>query len=79
MCWTSAQQTGPFYCPLFDAERAIRDGMGENPPPLVALEIQLGPNLRATLRSEPPAPEREAAVEADVPDFIPEEWEELPG
>jgi hypothetical protein len=66
------------YCPLFDAERAIRDVLGENPPPPVVLEIQLGPTLRAVLRSEPPPPASEAALEADVPDFLPEEWEEPP-
>ncbi|MGH9322198.1 MAG: hypothetical protein ACRD3V_20225 [Vicinamibacteria bacterium] len=66
------------YCPLFDAERAIRDVLGENPPPPVALEIQLGPTLRTLLRGEPPPAEPEAALEADVPDFLPEEWEEPP-
>jgi hypothetical protein len=66
------------YCPLFDAERAIRDVLGENPPPPVALEIQLGPTLRALLRGEPPPAEPEAALGADVPDFLPEEWEEPP-
>src|SRR5438128_7296223 len=37
-------------CPLFDAERAIRDVLGENPPPATVLEITVGPNLRALLR-----------------------------
>jgi hypothetical protein len=66
------------YCPLFDAERAIRDVSGENPPPPVVLEIQLGPTLRALLRGEPPPAEPEAGLDADVPDFFPEEWEEPP-
>jgi hypothetical protein len=37
------------FCPLFDAERAIRDVLGENPPPGTVFEIALGPNLRALL------------------------------
>ena len=57
-------------CPLFDAERAIRDALGENPPPGLVLEITLGPNLRAL--GEEHSPELEPAVE--VPDFLPEEW-----
>jgi hypothetical protein len=66
------------YCPLFDAERAIRDVLGENPPPPVALEIQLGPTLRALLRGEVPLAEPEAGLDKDLPDFFPEEWEEPP-
>ncbi len=38
-------------CPLFDAERAIRDVLGENPPPATVIEITLGPTLR-TLQGE---------------------------
>ena len=52
-------------CPLFDAERAIRDALGENPPPGLVLEITVGPNLRALGEELPP--ELEPAVE--VPDF----------
>ena len=61
-------------CPLFDAERAIRDALGENPPPGLVLEITLGPNLRAL--GEEFSHELEPAVE--VPDFLPEEWGGLP-
>jgi hypothetical protein len=60
-------------CPLFDAERAIRDVLGENPPPGTVFEITLGPNLRALLTGEPPS-ELDGPVE--VPDYPPEEWEE---
>jgi hypothetical protein len=67
------------YCPLFDAERAIRDVLGENPPPPVTLEIQLGPTLRALLRGEAPPAEPKGGTGADVPDFVPKEWEEPPG
>ena len=67
-------------CPLFDAERAIRDIMGENPPGAV-VEITLGPKLRALLAGELP-PDLDQASE--VPDFPPEGWgepaaEEPPG
>ena len=64
----------PLYAlPLFDAERAIRDVLGENPPPGTVFEITLGQNLRALLAGQL-APEFEQAVE--VPDFPPEEWGE---
>jgi hypothetical protein len=60
-------------CPLFDAERAIRDVLGENPPPGTVLEITVGPNLQALLAGEPP-PDFDPGLE--VPDFLPEEWGE---
>jgi hypothetical protein len=64
-------------CPLFDAERAIRDVLGENPPPGTVFEITLGPNLRALLRGElPPALDQESDPGLQVPDFPPEEWAE---
>ena len=63
-------------CPLFDAERAIRDILGENPPPGNVVEITLGPNLRALLAGELP-PDRDEDFE--VPDFPPEEWGEPAG
>jgi hypothetical protein len=64
-------------CPLFDAGRAIRDVLGENPPPATVLEITLGPNLRALLRGEvPPTLARGCDPDWQVPDFPPEEWGE---
>jgi hypothetical protein len=63
-------------CPLYDAERAVRDVLGENPPPPVGFEIQLGPTLRALLRGEPPPAEPEAG-DTGISDFLPEEWAEL--
>jgi hypothetical protein len=63
-------------CPLFDAERAIRDVLGEDPPPGMVLEITFGPNLRALLAGELP-PNLDPAFE--VPDFPPEEWGEPAG
>jgi hypothetical protein len=68
-------------CPLFDAERAIRDIMGENPPPGNIVEINLGPKLRALLAGELPP---DLDQDFEVPDFVPEEWakpagEEPPG
>lgn len=66
-------------CPLFDAERAIRDMLGENAPPPIVLEIELGPNLRAMLRGEIPPNLGDAPEPAvEVPDFVPEEWSEPP-
>jgi hypothetical protein len=61
-------------CPLFDAERAIRDVLGENPG--AVLEITFGPNLRALLAGEFP-PNLDPAFEA--PDFPPAEWGEQAG
>ncbi len=68
-------------CPLFDAERAIRDIMGENPRPGNIVEITLGPKLRALLAGEFPP---DLDQDFEVPDFVPEEWgepgaEEPPG
>jgi len=57
-------------CPLFDAERAIRDALGENPPPGLVLEITLGPNLRALGEEIPPV--LHSAWQA--PDYPPSEW-----
>jgi hypothetical protein len=63
------------FCPLFDAERAIRDVLGENPPPGTVLEITLGPNLRALLCGEDPqALAQGSEPDWQVPDFPPEEW-----
>jgi hypothetical protein len=63
-------------CPLFDAERAIRDVLGEHPPPGAVLEISFSPNLRARLAGELP-PNLDPAFE--VPDFPPAEWGESTG
>jgi hypothetical protein len=61
-------------CPLFDAERAIREMLGENPPPGLVFEITFGPNLRALLRGEvPPTLAQECDPDWQVPDFPPEE------
>jgi hypothetical protein len=67
-------------CPLFDAERAIRDVLGENPPPGRVLEITLGPNLRTVLQGElPPTLAQGSDPGFEVPDFPPEDWQEPPG
>ncbi len=60
-------------CPLFDAERAIRDIMGENPLPGNIVEITIGRKLRSLLAGELP-PDHDQDFE--VPDFPPEEWGE---
>ncbi|MDQ2910412.1 MAG: hypothetical protein M3R39_05285 [Actinomycetota bacterium] len=65
-------------CPLFDAERAIRDVLGENPPPGMVFEITLGPNLQALLRGEVPLTGG-SEPKLEVPDFVPEKWAEPPG
>jgi hypothetical protein len=61
-------------CPLFDAERAVREG--ENPPPALVLEITLHPHRRIP-------PRQDASPELDlgwqVPDFPPQEWEQPSG
>ena len=61
-------------CPLFDSERAIRDMLGENPLPPIALEITYGPMLRALLGGELDRLIQESG-HWQVPDFLPEEWE----
>ena len=62
-------------CPLFDAERAIRDVLGENPFPAAVREIALDSTLRRLQRGE---------LRWQVPDFPPVTWpeptdEQLPG
>jgi hypothetical protein len=57
-------------CPLFDAERAIRDILGENPPGNV-VELTLSPNLLALLGRELPS---NLDPGFEVPDFPPKEW-----
>jgi hypothetical protein len=61
-------------CPLFEAERAIGDVLGENPPPATVFEVTLGPNLRALLRGVLPDPGEDAEPDWEVPDFPPEGW-----
>ena len=63
-------------CPLFDAQRAIRDALGENPPPGMVFEITVGPNLRA-LRGEEHPPNLDPGWQ--VPDYLPAEWGEPAG
>ena len=59
-------------CPLFDAERAIRDVLGENPPAAMVFEIRLGPTLRALLQGEDLT--EGSDLDSEVPDFVPEGW-----
>jgi hypothetical protein len=64
-------------CPLFDAERAIRDVLGENGPPGMVLEISFGPRSQALLQGEPPSTSGEELVsDWNVPDFPSEQWGE---
>jgi hypothetical protein len=66
-------------CPLFDAERAIRDMLGENPLPSLVMEITEGAKLRALLEGDLAKLAWEAEHEWQVPDFPPEEWREQKG
>ena len=67
-------------CPLFDAERAIRDVLGENPRPGNIVEISLGPNLLALLRGElPPGLAEGYDPSFEIPDFVPEDWQQRAG
>ena len=63
-------------CPLFDAERAIRDILGENEPAGNVIELTLGRKLRALLAGELPP---DLDQNSEVPDFVPEEWTEPAG
>jgi hypothetical protein len=62
-------------CPLFDAQRAIREMVAGNSPQAAVVEITLGPNLQALLRELPPSLD----PGWQVPDFPPAEWGESPG
>ena len=93
MAWCASFQLGSFrgcrfrfywgiiprcsLCPLFDAERAIRDVLGENPPPGIVFEITFGPNLRALMQGElPTTSEGELDPDWELPDYPPEGWGE---
>ena len=56
-------------CPLFDAERAIRDVLGENLHPGAVLGIEISQKIQALLRGEP-----NLDPDLEVPDYPPEEW-----
>jgi hypothetical protein len=58
-------------CPLFDAERAIRDVLGENLHPGAVLGIEISEKIQDLLRGAP-APNLD--LDLEVPDFPPEEW-----
>ena len=60
-------------CPLFDAQRALRDQLGENPLPGLHFELSLGPILTALLGGEPPPPPGDLS-DWQAPDFPPEDW-----
>jgi hypothetical protein len=54
-------------CPLFDAQLAVRDALGENPPLGPVLGVGLGP-LHAVTR------DHDASLDLDWPDYVPAEW-----
>lgn len=56
-------------CPLFDAERAIRDVLGENLHPGAVLGIEISEKIQALLKGKP-----NLEPDLEVPDFPPEEW-----
>jgi len=58
-------------CPLFDAERAIRDVLGENLHPGALFNIEINRAIQAQLRGGPQA---DLDPSVKVPDFLPEEW-----
>ncbi len=67
-------------CPLFDAERAIRDVLGENPAPGTVFEVTFGPNLQALLSGGlPPTLGAGSDPRFDIPDFPPEDWRDAAG
>ena len=59
-------------CPLFDAERAIRDVLGENLHPGAVLGLEISQAILARLRGEP---QINLDIDFEVPDFPPD-WEE---
>jgi hypothetical protein len=58
-------------CPLFDAERAIRDALPKPSPGTLILEIIIGQDLQTLLR-ETFSPRLDPGWQ--VPDFPPKEW-----
>jgi hypothetical protein len=90
MAWCAASQLGWFdacrvrffhgvpprcaLCPLFEAERALLDALGENTPTMI--EIRLPPWLEALPAGEQPALPAAPPLDPDwlVPDRPPAEW-----
>jgi hypothetical protein len=64
-------------CPLLDAQRAVRDALGENTPQGFVFEIRIPPQLRAWGSGES-SPETNPELDPDgiAPDFPPEDWGE---
>jgi hypothetical protein len=58
-------------CPLFDAERALRDALGENPPPGLVFEIRVRSDVHRFEEER-----RRSILQASlpVPDFPPSDW-----
>ncbi len=63
------------FCPLFDAERAIREGLGRNQPRGPVFETISGAELQALLREW--LPSLDPGWQA--PDFPPAEWRDPEG
>ena len=64
-------------CPLYEPDRAEREMRGEGAPP--PFEIEVGPNLRLILQGEVPPGFEMGADPGEIPDFLPEHWEEPSG
>jgi hypothetical protein len=67
------------FCPLFDAERAIRDALGESPPPDGVWDRVWPKPSRPAGGRAPPG--RRSGIRPGLasPDFPPEEWAEPAG
>jgi hypothetical protein len=92
MAWCASAQLGWFgecrfrffygvmprcsLCPLFDAERAVRDVLGENTPNTIEIDIRLPPRIEALLMGEPPPPIIAPPLDPNwkIPDHPPDEW-----
>jgi hypothetical protein len=67
-------------CPLLDCERAIRDALGENPPPGTVFKLTLEPGRQILPEGELlPDLGEGPELDVEVPDFPPEEWRERGG
>ena len=58
-------------CPLFNAKRALHDVLGENTPPGMMIEINLGPDVRELLQRDT-QPDLDPGWHS--PDYPPQEW-----
>lgn len=66
-------------CPLFDAERAIREVLPQDPPATTIFLVSPRPQLRDLHEAPPPECDDRPDTRPQIPNFVPKEWGEPAG